>query len=99
MKHEKDFYVYMLANGRNGTIYKGMTSNLIQRIGQHKYEDGSKFTTQYNVKKLVWYKHCENWEEAVKWEKKLRWYKRAWKMNLIEETNPNWDDLYEQICG
>ena len=93
----KDFYVYMIASDRNGTIYKGMTSNLVQRIYQHKHENGSQFTPQYNVKKLVWYKHCENWENAVTLEKRLRRYKRSWKLDLIEEINPNWNDLYNEI--
>ena len=96
---EKDFYVYMLANQKNGTIYKGMTSNLIKRIWEHREANGSQFTSAYNIKKLVWYKQCGNWEDAVKWEKKLRWYKRQWKINLIEEINPEWNDLWLQING
>lgn len=96
---EKDFYVYMLATKKNGTVYKGMTSNLVQRIYQHKNEKGSRFTTKYNVKKLVWYKQCGNWEDAVQWEKRLRRYSRQWKINLIQEQNPNWIDLYNEING
>ena len=96
---EKDFYVYMLANKKNGTIYKGITSNLIHRIGQHKFESGGKFTRKYNVKKLVWYRQCANWEDAVGWEKRLRRYSRAWKINLIEEQNPDWSDLWSNING
>jgi len=96
---EKDFYVYMMASDRNGTIYKGMTSNLTQRVYQHKHENGSQFTSQYGVKKLVWYKHCENWENAVSFEKRLRRYKRSWKMDLIEEMNPGWCDLWDEING
>jgi putative endonuclease len=95
----KDFYIYMLANQKNGTIYKGMTSNIIKRVYEHKEAEGSKFTKKYNVKKLVWYKRCSNWEEAVKWEKRLRRYPRKWKINLIEEVNPDWNDLWMQING
>ncbi len=95
----KDFYVYMLASKKNGTIYKGMTSNLLQRIGQHKLEDGSKFTSRYDVKRLVWYKACGSWEDAVAWEKRLRRYPRQWKINLIEEINPDWVDLWNEING
>ncbi len=91
--------VYLLASQRNGTLYKGMTSDLIQRVWQHKHENGSKFTTQYGVKKLVWYLHCGNWENAATWEKRLRRYSRKWKLNLIEEMNPNWDDLWDEING
>ena len=95
---EKDFYVYMLASKKNGTIYKGMTSDLIKRVWQHKEEDGSEFTAKYEVKKLVWYHHCETQENAVAWEKRLRRYPRQWKINLIEQMNPDWNDLYESIC-
>ncbi|MCK6418448.1 MAG: GIY-YIG nuclease family protein [Alphaproteobacteria bacterium] len=95
---EKDFYIYMLASRKNGTIYKGMTSNLIQRIGQHKFENGSQFTTKYEVKRLVWYRQCGTAEEAISWEKRLRCYPREWKVNLINEMNPDWKDLYEEIC-
>jgi len=95
---QKDFYVYMLASKKNGTIYKGMTSDLIKRIWQHKEEGGSKFTSSYNVKRLVWYKHCETQDNAVVWEKRLRRYTRQWKINLIEEMNPEWNDLYEKLC-
>lgn len=96
---EKDFYVYMMASDRNGTIYKGMTSDLVKRVYQHKHENGSQFTSKYNVKTLVWYKQCGNWEDAVKWEKRLRRYSRKWKMDLIEDMNPNWNDLYDEITG
>jgi len=94
----KDFYVYMLASRKNGTIYKGITSDLVKRIGEHKYEKGSRFTERYAVKKLVWYKHCETAENAVAFEKRLRRYSRQWKVNLIEEFNPDWNDLYDEIC-
>ncbi len=96
---EKDFYVYMLASKKNGTIYKGVTSDLVKRIWQHKNEEGSKFTSQYNVKNLVWYKHCENHNNAVDWEKRLRRYPRQWKINLIEDMNPKWVDLWDEING
>ncbi len=95
----KDFYVYMLASKKNGTIYKGMTSNILQRISQHKFEDGSKFTSKHEVKRLVWYKACGNWEDAVAWEKRLRRYPRQWKINLIEEINSDWVDLWNEING
>lgn len=94
---EKDFYVYMLASKKNGTIYKGVTSDLIKRVWQHKEENGSRFTSKYDVKKLVWYKHCETHENAIAFEKRLRRYPRQWKINLIEEMNPDWNDLYEDI--
>jgi putative endonuclease len=94
----KDFYVYMLASQKNGTIYKGMTSDLKKRIWEHRNNITKGFTEKYDVKNLVWYKHCETAENAITWEKKLRRYPRKWKLNLIEELNPNWNDLYEEIC-
>ena len=96
---EKDFYIYMMASDRNGTIYKGMTSDLVKRIYQHKHENGSQFTSKHNVKKLVWYKQCGNWEDAVAFEKRLRRYSRKWKLDLIENMNPTWKDLYDDITG
>jgi len=96
---EKEFYIYMMASQKNGTIYKGMTSNLIKRIYEHKSQAGSKFTDKYEVKNLVWYQKCANWEDAVKWEKRLRRYPRKWKVNLIDESNPDWDDLWDEING
>jgi putative endonuclease len=96
---EKDFYVYILANKKNGTLYKGMTSNLLHRIGQHKSGEGSAFSIKHDTKILVWYKHCENWENAVSWEKRLRRYPRQWKINLIEADNPEWLDLWDEING
>lgn len=96
---DKVFYVYMLASQRNGTLYKGVTSDLVKRIWQHKYEKGGQFTSKYDVKRLVWYKECGNWEDAVAWEKRLRRYPRQWKLNLIEDNNPDWLDLWDHITG
>lgn len=94
---KKDFYVYMLASKKKGVIYKGLTSDIAKRIYQHKYENGSAFTSKYNVKKLVWFKQCGTWEDAVTWEKRLRRYPRQWKINLIEKQNPDWRDLWDMI--
>jgi putative endonuclease len=88
----------MFASKKNGTIYKGMSSDLPKRVGQHKFEKGSAFTSKYDVKNLVWFKECGNWEDAVAWEKRLRRYPRQWKINLIEEMNPDWKDLYDEVC-
>jgi len=95
----KDFYIYMMSNKKNGTIYKGMTSDLLKRISEHRAGIGSSFTKKYKIKNLVWYRHCGNWQDAVQWEKKLRSYPRQWKINLIEEDNPSWLDLYDEIAG
>ena len=96
---EKNFYVYMLASQKNGTIYKGMTSDLVKRVWEHKNSVTEGFTKKYDVKKLVWCRECGNAEEAVKWEKRLRRYPRQWKVNLIEEGNPDWVDLWDEING
>lgn len=95
----KDFYIYMMSNKKNGVIYKGMTSNLLKRVAEHKQGVGIDFTSKYNLKNLVWYQQCGNWEDAVKWEKRLRSYPRQWKINLIEVQNPNWLDLFDEIAG
>ena len=93
----KRFFVYILASKRNGTLYTGVTSNLVQRVWQHKQNMIDGFTSKYNVKILVWYEICENAENAITREKQIKKWKRAWKLRLIEEKNPHWKDLYEEI--
>ena len=92
----KIFYVYILANDRNGTIYIGITSNLEKRIREHKtkvYEQS--FTSKYEINKLVYYESTENAESAITREKQLKNWKRNWKIDLIEKVNPQWKDLSE----
>jgi len=91
---EKQFFVYMMASGFNGTLYTGVTSDLIQRVGQHKEGLHDGFTKQYNVKRLVWYEVHEVAESAIRREKQIKEWQRDWKRNLIDEDNPHWDDLY-----
>ncbi len=86
----------MLASQQNGTLYIGVTSDLIKRIWEHK-EGYSEFTKKYNVKKLVYFERHDNNESAIKKEKLLKFWKRKWKLDLIEKTNPNWEDLYYTI--
>ena len=95
----KQFYVYMLASKPNGTLYTGVTSNLIQRVWQHKHDVIQGFTRKYNVKILVYYEVHENAESALTREKKIKRWRRAWKLGLIEDSNPEWRDLYEDILG
>ena len=95
----KQFYVYILASKRNGTLYTGVTSNLIQRVWQHKHDVIQGFTRKYNVKTLVYYEVHENAESALTREKKIKRWRRAWKLALIEDSNPEWRDLYEDILG
>ena len=91
---DKQFYVYILASKRNGTLYTGMSSNLTQRVWQHKNNSVEGFTDKYNVKKLVYYEVYENAESAITRERQIKKWRRKWKLRLIEEQNPNWEELY-----
>ena len=93
----KNFYVYILASKQNGTLYIGVTSNLIKRIWAHKESLADGFTKKYNVKKLVYYEQHQNSESAIRKEKRLKEWKRRWKLELIEKFNPEWNDLYDSI--
>lgn len=95
---DKQFFVYIVTSGFNGTIYTGMTSELIQRISQHREGTYDGFTKKYNIKQLVWYEVHGNAESAIRREKQIKEWQRDWKKNLIERENPYWDDLFEGIC-
>ena len=89
--------VYILASKRNGTLYIGVTSDLVQRVWQHKNDVIEGFTKKYSVHMLVWYELHDDMENATVREKRLKKWNRAWKLRLIEELNPDWKDLYESI--
>jgi len=89
--------VYILASKRNGTLYIGVTSDPVQRIWQHKNKMVGGFTKKYNVNKLVYYEVHLNAESAIVREKQMKKWQRAWKIQLIEEKNPDWKDLYDDI--
>ena len=91
------YYVYILASQRNGTLYIGVTSNLVRRVLEHKNDILKGFTSKYHVHKLVHYEQCEMVDSAIQREKQLKAWHRNWKIRLIEETNPEWRDLYEDI--
>ncbi len=91
--------VYILASGRNGTLYIGVTSNLVQRAWQHRDCLGEGFTRRYGVKHLVYYELHGDLEHAIAREKRLKKWNRLWKLRLIEERNPQWRDLWEEILG
>ena len=93
----KDYYVYILANKRNGTIYIGVTNNLIKRVYEHKNNLIDGFTKKYNVHMLVYYEHTNIIEEAIKRKKQLKKWDRNWKIALIEKKNSEWKDLYKEI--
>ena len=88
--------VYILANKPNGTLYIGVTSNLVQRVWQHKNDLVEGFTKRYGIHRLVWYEAHENMESAIAREKMLKRWERAWKIRLIKEANPEWSDLYDE---
>ena len=90
--------VYILANKPNGTLYIGVTSDLVRRVWQHKNNFVEGFTKRYNVHNLVWYEVHETMESAIPRESALKKWRRAWKIELIEKENPRWLDLYEEIC-
>ena len=89
--------VYMLASERNGTLYIGVTLDLIKRIWEHKSDFVEGFTKQHQAHDLVWYETAENMESAIIREKQLKEWKRQWKIELIEKLNPYWNDLYQTI--
>lgn len=94
---QKQPCVYMLASKINGTLYTGVTSNLIKRIWQHKNNAVEGFTDKYSVHMLVWYEIHESMESAIQREKIIKNWKRDWKINTIEEMNPQWCDLYADL--
>lgn len=94
----KLFYVYIMASKRNGTLYVGSTSDLIKRVWEHKNKLVSGFTAKYDVTILVYYETHERYVEAARREKRFKNWRRQWKLNLIEDSNPKWHDLYQEIC-
>ena len=93
----KQYYVYILASKRNGTLYIGVTSDLFKRIYEHKANLVKGFTEKYKVHKLVYYEATDNVESAITREKQLKKWNRNWKLELIESTNPKWHDLYDEL--
>ena len=93
----KTYYVYILASGQNSTLYIGITSDLIERIQQHKTEVFDGFTKRYSVNKLVYFQQTNDIKSAIQREKQLKKWNRAWKLRIIEEMNPEWRDLYDDF--
>ena len=94
---QKYYYVYIMASSKNGTLYIGFTSNLPQRIFEHKNHLLPGFTNKYNVDKLVYFERFEDVNQAIRHEKRLKEWKRNWKKDLIEKYNPQWRDLYDDL--
>lgn len=90
-------YVYLLASQKNGTLYTGVTSDLIKRVWQHKNHVVDGFSKKYNIHLLVWYEVHDEIGSAIVREKQIKEWKRLWKLELIEKSNPTWKDLYSEI--
>lgn len=88
-------YVYILASKKNGTLYVGITSDLIKRVYQHKNGMISGFNKKYKVNKLMYFEQYEDISEAIKREKQLKGWRRDWKLKLIEDNNPRWEDIFD----
>ena len=95
----RDFYVYILASRIGGTLYVGITNDLIRQTAEHRLKIAKGFSSKYGVVKLVYFEQFDDPENAIKREKRLKKWNRAWKIRLIEKHNPNWDDLYDGIAG
>jgi len=93
----REYYVYILASKKNGTIYIGLTCNLLKRVDQHKKGRIPGFTSKYAVNNLVYYERYSNIYDAIAREKRLKKWKRNWKIKLIEKTNPGWQDLFYSL--
>ncbi|MFV0622925.1 GIY-YIG nuclease family protein [Sphingomonas sp. ac-8] len=90
-------YVYIVASRRNGTIYVGCTSNLVQRTWQHRTAAIDGFTSEHGCTLLVWYEPHDDLQEARLRERQIKKWNRAWKLKLIEDHNPQWEDLFDQL--
>ena len=94
-----NYYVYILASGPNGTLYIGVSNDLVRRLYEHKTYTVRGFTKKYSVHRLVYFEHSESIEAAITREKQLKNWHRDWKKNLIEQENPFWDDLSISLLG
>jgi putative endonuclease len=92
-------YVYLLASQKEGTLYVGVTNDLIRRVAQHKQKVLPGFTKRYDVRRLVWFEVYDAPTEAITREKEIKKWRRQWKIELIEKENPDWRDLYPEIAG
>ncbi len=94
----KDYYVYIMASSKMGTLYIGVTSNLVKRVYEHKNKLTDGFTSKYDVDKLVYYEAHNDVNEAILREKQLKKWNRSWKQRIIIDKNPEWEDLYYKIA-
>jgi putative endonuclease len=92
------YFVYILASKLGGTLYVGVTNNLVRRVFEHKSDAVEGFTEKYRIHHLVYFEHFDDIENAIRREKRIKKWNRNWKVRLIEESNPNWTDLYPNIA-
>ena len=95
----RTYYTYILASRPRGTLYIGVTNGLIRRVHQHRTGTASSFTRKYRVHRLVWFEAFSSAQETIQREKTMKEWPRAWKINLIERTNPHWIDLFPSLPG
>ena len=94
----KSMYVYIITNEKNGTLYIGVTNNLVRRVYEHKNKLLDGFSSKYDLNRLVYFEVFDDEENVIKREKQLKRYNRNWKKDLIEKSNPEWNDLYDEVC-
>ncbi|RYE87581.1 MAG: GIY-YIG nuclease family protein [Hyphomicrobiales bacterium] len=95
----RTYFVYILASGFNGTLYVGVTNNLVRRVYEHRSHEVKGFTKDYDVTMLVWYEVHEHIDFAIAREKQIKRWKRDWKLALFEDINPRWEDLYPALSA
>ena len=95
----RSYYVYILASRISGTLYIGVTNDLVRRVGEHKLKIAESFTKKHEVSRLVYFEVFDQIEHAIQREKRLKKWPRAWKISLVEKQNPDWIDLYPDIAG
>jgi putative endonuclease len=95
----RTYYVYILTNRIGGTLYIGVTNDLVRRVTEHRLKVAESFTKRHGVSRLVYFECFDDIEAAIRREKRLKKWTRAWKVSLIEKDNPNWIDLYPEIAG
>ena len=99
MSASRQYYVYVLANRIGGTLYIGVTNDLVRRVHEHRMKLADGFTKKHRVARLVYFEVFDDVENAIVREKRLKKWNRAWKIQIIEENNPDWNDLYQEIAS
>jgi putative endonuclease len=99
MRAERSYWVFILASDVGGTLYTGVTNNLVRRVYEHRTQAAEGFTSRYEVHRLAYYERFSDSENAIRREKRLKRWNRGWKIDLIEKTNPNWIDLFPGIAS